>query len=54
MPKFKPYRNNQFMLFPKSIDDYGKIWGQASQLHIFYFRFIFCKVLKPGSNSSEK
>jgi len=22
MPKFKPYRNNQFMLFPKSIDDY--------------------------------
>ena len=22
MPKFKPYRKNQFMLFPKSIDDY--------------------------------
>jgi len=22
MPKFKPYRYNQFMLFPKSIDDY--------------------------------
>ena len=22
MPKFKPYRENQFMLFPKSIDDY--------------------------------
>jgi transposase len=22
MPKFKPYRKNQFMLFSKSIDDY--------------------------------
>jgi len=22
MPKFKPDRKNQFMLFPKSIDDY--------------------------------
>jgi len=22
MPKFKPYRKSQFMLFPKSIDDY--------------------------------
>jgi len=22
MPKFKPYRKKQFMLFPKSIDDY--------------------------------
>ncbi len=22
MPKFKPYRKNQFMLFPISIDDY--------------------------------
>ena len=22
MPKFKPYRKNQFMLFPKSINDY--------------------------------
>ena len=22
MPKFKPYRKNQFMLFPNSIDDY--------------------------------
>jgi len=23
MPKFKPYRKNQFMLFPESIDDYA-------------------------------
>jgi transposase len=22
MPKFKPYRKSQFMLFPNSIDDY--------------------------------